>query len=134
MSTSKHEQRILRALVDKLGAAGFKPAAVYIEDGIYLMPADAAGPVVEFERGKEPTNIARAMTADEVCDQVYKVYDTLTPTIHFTQKDLTTWGNRGVMIVVGNAEDLISDWHSADKSFDAILWAVAEEAGEQVYA
>lgn len=129
MNTTRIERAILKTLVQNLGAAGFKPAAVYIEDGLYIMPDAKTGKLKEYDRGTEPERITYAMTERQIEETLFEVYDTLSPTIHFTDKDRTTWG-LGVMVVVGNGEDFISDWHCGEraKAFDAIVETVADAA------
>lgn len=131
MNTIKQEQRILRALVDNLAAAGFQPAAVWI-GGEYVMPLEPSGNPQETDQ-TVLDQIARPMSAAEIL-KIFEDYDLSTPTVHFTHQHLTTWGNRGVMVVPGNGCDFISDWHCGDAAFNAIVDQVATAASEEVYA
>lgn len=142
-----HEMRILQALIDHLGASGFIPAAVYTDDGMYLMP-DKGGKVEELlpqnapVRGKVvPDQIESALTMAQLL-RIFAEYDLGAPTVHFTHQHVTTWGNRGVQVVPGNGCDFISDWHCPREgqtvgdivAFSKIVGEVADAAGEEVFA
>ena len=122
MNTIRIERAILTALIDNLGAAGFKAAAVWTGEDYQL--ADGKSSV----DGGRSGILRKAMTLTEVL-KVFDDIDMSTPTVHFTQRHSMAWGNRGVMVVPGNGEDFISDWHS-EKIFDAIVGTVAEAAHE----
>lgn len=130
MTTMKQEQRILEALISELGAAGYQPAAVWIEDGYVL--AQGEGPPVECE-GEVPNSVHRALTATEVC-KVFEDYDLYAPTVHFTEKGSLRWGRRGVMVVPGNGQDFVSDWHCSDQDFNAVVDRVSMAASEEAFA
>lgn len=125
------ERRIITALVENLSAAGFKPAAVWLE-GSYLMANHSARPRLVEYHGAEPGEITRPLTLAEVL-QVFEDYDLYAPTLHFTDQHKTTWGGKGVMLVPGNRCDLISDWHCGDAAFNGIVEQVADAAGEGVF-
>ena len=128
-TTIKQEQRILAALIDNLGAAGFMPAAVWLGDA-YVMVAKG-GADLEETRGSDM--VRRPMTKAEVM-QVFEDYSLANPTVHFTHQHATTWGNLGVMVVPGNGCDFISDWHCQNAAFNAIVEQVADAASNEVYS
>lgn len=118
MSTTKRiEDAILTALLANLSAAGFKPAAVWT--GETYQRADG----VEGDCGV----IDKPMSTAEVL-KVFADFDMFNPTVHFTEQHRLSWGRTGVMVVCGNGEDFISDWHCMDKAFDAIVQTVADAA------
>jgi hypothetical protein len=121
MSNIRIERAILTALIENLGAAGFKVAAVYTSEDYQLADGESS------ETGGEA--VKKLMTLIEVM-KVFDDFDMYNPTVHFTHQHAMTWGNRGVMVVPGNGEDFISDWHCGDKAFDAIVDTVAEAAHE----
>lgn len=134
-STHKQEARILAALVANLGAAGFVPAAVWIEggdggSGYVMAPADGAPTEAQ---GPTPDTIHRPLTLAEV-QKVFEDYDLYVPTVHFTGQHVTTWGNHGVAVVPGNGSDFISDYHAGDAAFTAIVDEVSDAAAAEVYA
>lgn len=120
---SRIENAILVALIDNLSVAGFKAAAVWTGETYQLADGE--------ERGPRHTSmeIRKPMTTVEVL-KVFDDFDMVTSTVHFTHQNLLSWGNRGVMVVSGNGEDFISDWHAGDKAFDAIVDTVSEAAYE----
>jgi hypothetical protein len=120
-ATRRVERAILTALIENLSAAGFKPAAVWTEETYQLADGE------EWSARHSNREIRKPMTTDEVL-KVFDDFDMLTPTVHFTHQHLLSWGNRGVMVVNGNGEDFISDWHCGDKAFDAIIETVADAA------
>lgn len=128
------ERAILEAMINNLGAAGFKVAAVFIDgEGCYIMrDGDTTA-----ERVQVSSNTSQYLTADQVAATIFDVWDCLTPTIHFTAQHSTEWGDHGVMVVLGNGSDFISDWHCGNDSsppskqrFAAIMDAVSELASE----
>lgn len=122
MSTNRRVERaILIALINNLNAAGFKPAAVWTEETYQLADGE------EWTHNRADREIRKPMTTDEVL-KVFEDFDMLTPTVHFTEQHTLAWGNRGVMVVNGNGEDFIADWHCGDKAFNAIVETVAEAA------
>lgn len=96
---SKIEHEIVRVLLKHAKAAGYVPVKVW--DG---------GEYVE------------ATTEREVLDAVFAV---CTSTVHFApEANQSTWGNLGVFLVVGNEQDLISDWHDHRHEYSAFSEAV----------
>lgn len=122
-----HEQRILKALVANLNAAGFFIAGVWTEEVYMLVAAD--GSVEEVDSMGAPDLVRAHMTEAQLL-QVFEDYSMSTPTVHFTIQHNLTWGNNGVMVVPGNRKDFISDWHCGDKAFDAIVDQVSSAAFE----
>lgn len=122
------EKAILVALIENLSAAGFKPAAVFIQgEGCYLL-----GDGKEYYK-HAPNSVRGYLSATAVASLIFEVWDVAQPTIHFTEQNSTLWGSRGVMVVVGNGVDFISDWHSGDKAFNAIVETVADAAHEGAF-
>lgn len=113
------ERAILVALIDNLGAAGFKVASVWTEESYVAQAADGTTLEISADYPITPMTLANVL-------KVFDEYDMCTPTVHFTHQHQLTWGNRGVMVVPGNGEDFISDWHCNDKAFDAIVESVSE--------
>lgn len=98
---TKIERAIVTALVAELGAADYVPVKVY-DGGEYV----------------EATSVA------QVLDAVFSVDES---TVHFAERgDADNWGKRGVFLVCGNGEDLISDWHTRDALFDAAVKRAVE--------
>jgi len=126
------EAAILVALINNLSAAGFKPAAVCIDgEGAYVLAPKADGSDnILYE--DLPAEISNPLTAAQVADLIFNVWDVVSPTIHFTHQHKLTWGH-GVMVVLGNGEDFISDWHCGDPAFDAVVTQVSEAASEGAF-
>lgn len=100
------ERTILTALIRNLGQHGYKVASVW-DDGAYIL-GKADGTIESLEdAGDSP--IVRPLTVDEALDAVDSVD---VSTIHFTYHNALDWGCRGIMVVLGNGEDCISDYHS----------------------
>lgn len=127
----KHEQRILEALLNNLRAAGYEPAAIWTEE--YYLTAVGDKVFAEFAHSQAPELIERPLTNAEVV-KAFEEYDMYAPTIHFTDRSARTW-SLGVMVVPGNLEDFISDWHVRDDApaFDKIVGEVASAAGEGAF-
>ena len=125
------EKRILMALIENLGAAGFKPAAVWTDECYLLAAHDEGTGMCEVEKRDEPELVERPLTLTEVI-QAFEQYDMYAPTVHFTDQYKLTWGP-GVMVVPGNLCDFISDWHCDNAAFNAIVEQVADAAGNGVY-
>lgn len=96
------EKAVIRRLISELGLAGYVPVNVW--DSEEHVPAT---------------------TADAVIDTIFAVDADCT--IHFAKKDeLAVWGRRGVLIICGNGQDCVADYHCADKVFDAAIERVYE--------
>jgi len=120
------ERTIITALLRDMRAAGYQPAAVWDSEE-YVM-AGKAGALEHFEADSAPDEITRALTDKEALDELDAV-DAYT-TLHFTRHNARTWGNRGVMIVLGNGEDVISDYHAPLEDSDE--WDGAAEPFERI--
>lgn len=93
--TEKIEVAILTALLDELGKSGW--VAVRVWDG------------EEYVSGA-----AEVMTDAEVRAAVFAVSGG--PTVHFARADTPQeWGARGVMVIIGNGRDFISDYHASNQ-------------------
>jgi hypothetical protein len=123
------EKTILTALLRDMRAAGYQPCAVWTGED-YVM-ADARGGTSEARNGSTRLDRAVRPLTDEEVFAVFADYDMATPTLHFTHLNRDTWGNRGVMIVEGNGEDIISDFHCADgEPFSPIIQAIYDKLSE----
>ena len=92
----KLERAIVATLIREAKRGGFVPVQVW-QDGEYA-------PVTDAESAIEAT------------------FAVDTATIHFAPKgNPDDWGSRGVLIVGGNGEDVISDWHCGDDRFNAAV-------------
>lgn len=114
------ERVIITALLRDMRAAGYQPAAVW-DGGDYVM-ARPDGSCGSREKAEVPARIVRALLDEEAFEVIDSVDDC---TLHFTNHNAQTWGNRGVMIVLGNGEDVISDYHSpSGEAFTTIIDAI----------
>jgi hypothetical protein len=118
------ERVIIRALLRDMREEGYQPAAVW-DGGAYVMAHatfDENSQRLHSSQSPDtdaPDNIVRPMTDEEVLEAVDSVDEC---TLHFTRKNATTWGDRGVYLVLGNGEDVISDSHGAKgESFGAVI-------------
>lgn len=130
------ERTIIAALIRDLNKAGYLPAAFY--DGEAYQMASADG-IVSYDieprilssqpcKSAAPDEIFRAMTAAEAIAAVDSVDE---GTLHFTHRNARTWGNRGVMLILGNGEDVVSDYHCADgEPFSKVIEALYDRLNE----
>lgn len=135
------ERTIITALLRDMRAAGYQPAAVWDSEEYVLARADGTfllsnvwdnGTIVErpwgtqrYALGTEPIEIARPLSDEEVLVELDSVDADCT--LHFTHHNATTWGNRGVLLIQGNDEDVISDCHCADdEPFEGVIEAIYE--------
>lgn len=126
------ETIIVRRLITDMAAQGYQVAAVW--DSVEYILANADGKVcgLDPEDVRTPlyTNIIRPLTADEAIAAISAV-DAIV-TLHFTRHNKTTWGNRGVMLVQGNGEDIISDHHCADgEPFESVIDGIYSKIEER---
>lgn len=93
----KVERAIVAALVTELHVAGFVLVQLY--DGFKYRPV--------------PHNRSNYALVEHALRVVFSpTLNTYHPTLHFAPKDkIISWGARGVMLVLGNGVDIISDWH-----------------------
>lgn len=113
-NTQKLERAIVTALIKECAAAGFVPVTVY-QDGDYEPDLSS------IEGPDQPTPVA--LSTEAAIDAVFAVD---VSTLHFAPADnLGAWGNRGVMLVCGNGEDIISDWHCGNEAFNSAVARVA---------
>ena len=107
---TKHEQRILSALVGKLAKGGFPLLCIRSD----------------FDETDElPVKTLPALR------KVFREWDMYAPTIVFTDSE----GQRhGVMVAEGNDESFIADWNCGNATFDAIVDSVSEAASEGAYS
>lgn len=112
------ERVILGKLLAAMREAGHSPVAVW--DGEEYQGAKATGDADVI--GDKPA----IMSDKEVLAAVDSVDFS---TIHFTHRNTRTWGNRGVFVVLGNGEDVISDHHVAanEPTFQAVIDALSAE-------
>lgn len=107
------EKRIITALIEACELAGFVPVKFW-DSGEYqdvTWKANSVGPTAEQQR------IESSITCVDSVDE---------GTLHFAPKsDLGAWGQRGVLLILGNGIDIISDWHCGDSAFDHAVESVA---------
>lgn len=102
---TKIERAIVTALVAELADADYVPVKVW-DGGEYV----------------EATSVA------QVLDAVFGVDES---TVHFAPRGAAdNWGKRGVFLVCGNGEDLISDHHAGDAAFVAAIRRAAARAAD----
>jgi hypothetical protein len=118
------ERVIITALLRNMRAEGYQPAAVW-DGGAYQMADDKTYepdklPMLSRKRNTAaPEEITRSMTDEEALRSIDSVCEC---TLHFTHRNAKTWGNRGVLLILGNGEDVISDFHdAADEPFSEII-------------
>lgn len=111
------ERMILIALMRDMRKAGYEVAAVWTGDE-YRM-ACPEGRVKNYayddnERGMPvaPSKIIRSLTDVEALKEIDSVDQS---TLHFTHRNAKTWGNRGVLVILGNGEDVLSDFHATER-------------------
>lgn len=104
------ERVIIKALIEDMRAHGYEVAGVWDGEEYVLPNPDAIDGAFQYAPNDEstPTDITRAMTTDEALQAIDTVDDC---TLHFTHQNKKTWGDRGVFLVLGNGEDVISDHH-----------------------
>lgn len=96
------EKMIIRRTIRELKAAGFVPVTVW--DSEEYVPATTARKVIE--------------TLDAVDYNC---------TVHFAPaKNRKAWGNLGVVFVLGNGIDVISDYHCGNPEFSEAMDRVSE--------
>lgn len=102
------EKLIVCKLIAELDVAGFVPVQFW--DGEEYQPITWKSSCPEaIPVQREGACIAAVRTVDE-------------GTLHFAPKhDLAAWGNLGVLLILGNGGDIISDYHCGNKDFDAVL-------------
>lgn len=105
------ERVILLALMRNMRAQGYEVVSVW-EGENYRMP-DRQGELQTYPHGKEPDIMFNPMTDEQALTEIDSVDES---TLHFTHRHSRTWGNRGVLVVLGNGEDCLSDFHGADRS------------------
>lgn len=110
------ERYVITALMRDMRAAGYQVAAVHVGDG-YVMARTTLH--------RAPATIAEPMTdakALEAIDSVDRC------TLHFTDRNSTEWGDHGVLIILGNGEDCLSDSHSHENEpFNGIIDAIYDK-------
>lgn len=118
------ERVIITALLRDMREDGYQPAAVW-DGGAYVMAHGTFDERSQRLHSSQcpdtaaPDHIVRPMTDEEVFAAVDSVDES---TLHFTNKNATTWGSRGVLLILGNGEDVISDYHDArGESFGAVI-------------
>lgn len=119
------ERVIITALLRNALAEGLVPVAVWDSEEYNGVPLQWDGDLADKPRYIAANAIvSRALTDAEVLDVVGSVDDS---TVHFAPvTDLQDWGACGVLLVLGNGEDIISDHHCDDKltrAVDAVFQA-----------
>ena len=98
------EARIVRRLCRELKKAGYFPDSVWDGD--------------EYVKARK------------VADVIDAVFAVNSATIHFDRGRGANGHSHGVLVVLGNGVDCLSDWHIADKAFDAVVDRVSASAEE----
>lgn len=131
------ERVIISALIRDMKAAGYEPAAVW--DGeLYTMAVgevgehrNFAGPASMYleppDEPEAPAEIIRPLSDAIAMSAIDSVDDC---TLHFTHRNAKTWGNRGVLLILGNGEDVVSDYHVADGE---LFGEVVERIYQRIY-
>lgn len=122
------ERHIISALIRNMNDEGYLVAAFW--DGEeYQMGGGLPGqPVVSHGAEDPPDNIVRAMGETEALDAIDTVDE---GTLHFTHRNKDTWGTRGVYLVLGNGEDVISDYHVAEgEPFGKVIKAIYDRISD----
>lgn len=121
------ERTIISALMRDMRAAGYQTAAVWDGEAYVMAHGTFEELSPRFHSSQAPNtaapdHIERAMTDEEALAAVDAVDDS---TLHFTNLNATTWGRRGVLLVLGNGEDVISDYHCAKgEPFSGVIDAI----------
>lgn len=121
------EKFIIQRLIADMERAGYHVAAVW--DGEQYQMVDAEGRPISLDRG--PAHAKRAMSVAQALDSIDSVDDS---TLHFTHKDASTWGDRGVLLILSNGEDVISDYHAGDAVFESIIERIYDAISDQTLA
>lgn len=107
------ERYVITALVRDMCAAGYQVAAVHDGNGYWMHRRWCKRAPATI---KEPLSGERAFTAIDSVDMC---------TLHFTDQNSTAWGDHGVLIILGNGEDCLSDSHSHEgEPFNGIIDAI----------
>jgi len=120
------ERVIVRALIINMAAAGFQVACFHDGEDYVFPNFDGSEPGTfrHFSDGESaPEEITRPMTVDEAFEAINSVDE---GTLHFTYQHSKKWGSRGVLLILGNGEDVIGDSHSS-KHFNEVLDALYEK-------
>lgn len=115
------ERRIITALVNELRERGYQPAAFW-DAGFYQL---ADGKQLSDYAASTAPPITKPLTMREV---LAAVESTGMGTLHFTEPCSGVWGNRGIFLVLGNDEDVVSDYHCKDEQFSAAIERVCRRA------
>lgn len=113
------ERYVISALMRDMRYQGYNVAAVW--DGEMYQLAGTRYQMVA--RGQSSKSLLMERIEASLTDtQVFRVLDLGgTPTLHFTHRNTDTWGNMGVLLILGNGEDVISDYHCGDEMFSSII-------------
>lgn len=118
------ERVIIKALLRDMREEGYLPAAVW-DGGAYVMAHgsfDENSPRFHSSQSPDtdaPDLIVNPMTDEQVLEAIDSVDES---TLHFTRRNSREWGNRGVLLILGNGEDVISDYHVANgESFGSVI-------------
>ena len=118
------EKAIVTRLVEDQAKAGFVPVAVW--DGEEYAPWGIN------HRESRDFLAPHALTVAEAIDAAFAVDES---TVHFAPaSDLSDWGSRGVFLVGGNGEDIISDYHARNDAFVEAVEATCDSIEELIAA
>jgi hypothetical protein len=109
------ERRIITALIKSAVKAGFVPVRFW-DEGDYQD--------VDCRASTTGAALKRCITSALSCVDSVDM-----GTLHFApQANLEDWGTHGVLLILGNGQDVISDWHCQDVAFDAAVSTVADHS------
>jgi len=102
------EKVIVCKLIEELDSAGFVPVKFW--DGEEYQ-------TIEWKADSTVTN---KVQREKACIDAITSVDE--GTLHFAPKsDLKGWGRLGVLLILGNGEDVISDYHCGNAEFSAAV-------------
>lgn len=95
------ERLIICKLIEELDVAGFAPVKFW------------DGEAYQTIKWKASSTEANKVQREKACIECITSVDE--GTLHFAPKtDLKAWGRLGVLLILGNGQDIISDYHCAD--------------------
>jgi len=123
------ERVIIRRMIADLSAAGFVPVAFWDEEEYQIIAPDGTHATLRPLPKPLRTTLVTQLSADEALTMVDSVD---CGTLHFAPADqLQAWGRYGVFLVLGNGEDVISDYHCGNEAFDNALQRTSKAIEEQ---
>lgn len=113
------ERYVITALMRDMRAAGYQVAAVHDGEGYWMSTG---------WHKRAPATIAEPVTDARALEAINSVDDC---TLHFTDQNSTQWGDHGVLIILGNGQDCLSNAHVYDNEpFNIIIEAIYDKLNE----